>query len=108
MPAAKAAVAAGKQGKYYEMSHLIFENYRALNDENFNKWAGELGLDAEKFKADYASPETAAHITQEMKEAGKVGVRGTPTFFINGKKPAGRSFDSWKAVIEAELKKKKG
>ena len=108
MPAAKAAIAAGRQGKYYEMSHKLFENYRALNDDNYFKWAGELGLDVEKFKTDYAAPETAALVTQEMKEAGKVGVRGTPTFFINGKKPAGRSFDLWKSVIEEEIKKKKG
>jgi len=93
MPASKAAVAAGKQGKFWEMHDVIFENYKALNEELYVKTATELGLDVEKFKSDMNSPETAAFIQAEMKEAQKVGVRGTPTFFINGKKPQGRSFD---------------
>jgi protein-disulfide isomerase len=52
------------------------------------------------------SPETAAFIQAEMKEAQKVGVRGTPTFFINGKKPQGRSFDLYKGIIDQQLKAK--
>ncbi len=107
MPAAKAAIAAGRQGKYWEMNKKIFENYRTLSEENYLKWAGELGLDIEKFKADMASPQTTALITTEMKQAGAVGVRGTPTFFINGKKPAGRSFELYKSMIEDALKAKK-
>ncbi len=108
MPASKAVIAAGKQGKFWEMEKKLFENYRALADDAYGKWAEELGLDVEKFKADMASPATQALITEEMKQAGKVGVRGTPTFFINGKKPAGRSLESWKAVIDEIIKKKKG
>ena len=106
MPASKAAVAAGKQGKFWEMHDVIFENYRALNEELYVKTATELGLDVEKFKSDMNSPETAAFIQAEMKEAQKVGVRGTPTFFINGKKPQGRSFDLYKGIIDQQLKAK--
>ena len=106
MPASKAAVAAGKQGKFWEMHDKIFENYRTLNDEFYPKTATELGLDVEKFKADMASPETAAFIQAEMKEAQGVGVRGTPTFFINGKKPQGRSFELYKSIIDEQLKAK--
>ncbi len=107
MPAAKASLAAGKQGKFWEMHDKIFENYRALADGKYAEWAGEIGIDVEKFKADMASPETQALVTEEMKQASKVGVRGTPTFFINGKKPAGRSFELYKGLIEEEIKKKK-
>ncbi len=107
MPAAKAAVAAGNQGKFWEMHDKIFENYRGLNADFYAKAAGEIdGLDVEKFKADMDSPKTQALIVEEMKEAGTVGVRGTPTFFINGKKPTGRSFEQWKSIIAAEIKKK--
>jgi protein-disulfide isomerase len=106
MPASKAAVAAGKQGKFWEMHDKIFENYRALNDEFYPKTAAEIGLDVEQFKADMASPETAAFIQKEMKEAQGVGVRGTPTFFINGKKPQGRSFELYKSIIDEQLKEK--
>ncbi len=107
MPASKAAIAAGKQDKFWEMHDLIFKNYRSLADDKYAEWAGELGLDVEKFKADMVSPETQAMVTEEMKQASKAGVRGTPTFFINGKKPSGRSFELYKSLIEAELEKKK-
>jgi protein-disulfide isomerase len=108
MPAAKAAVAAGKQGKFFEMHDKLFENQRALAPEKFSEWAGELGMNVDQFKKDMDSPEVAAVITGEMKEAGDVGVRGTPSFFINGKQPAGRSFELYKSIIDEELKAKKG
>ena len=84
MPAAKAAVAAGEQGKFWEMHDKIFENYRALKDDAYATWAGELGLDVEQFNKDMASAETKAFVDKEMSEARAVGVRGTPTIFING------------------------
>lgn len=105
LPAAKAAVAAGKQGKFFEMHDLLFENFRTLSQEKFEEFAGTIGIDVEQFKTDMASPEVAAQVTAEMKEAGDNGVRGTPTIFINGKKPAGRSFELYKSIIDAELKK---
>ena len=107
LPAAKAAVAAGKQGKFWEMHDIVFEKMRELSDEKYPIWAGELGLDVEKFKADFASPETAALIAAEQKSGQAAGVRGTPTFFINGRKPSGRSFEAFKAMIEEEIAKKK-
>jgi len=107
MPAAKAAVAAGKQGKFWEMHDKLFENQRALADDKYLEFAKLLGLDIEKFKTDMAAPETTAAITDEMKQAGTVGVRGTPTFFINGKQPAGRSFELYKSIIDDEIKAKK-
>jgi protein-disulfide isomerase len=107
MPAAKAAIAAGKQGKFFEMHDKLFENIKALAPDKYEVWAGEIGLDVAKFKADMEAPETAAQVTAEMKEAGDVGVRGTPSFFINGKQPAGRSFELYKSIIDEEIKAKK-
>lgn len=107
MPAAKAAVAAGKQGKFFQMHDKLFENQRALSPEKYVEWAKEIGCDVEKFKKDMESPEVAAQITQEMKEAGEVGVRGTPSFFIDGKQPAGRSFELYKSIIDENLKNAK-
>jgi protein-disulfide isomerase len=107
MPAAKAAVAAGKQGKFFEMHDKLFENQKALSPEKFVEFATELGLNVDQFKKDQDSPEVAAMITGEMKEAGDVGVRGTPSFFINGKQPAGRSFELYKSIIDEEIKAKK-
>lgn len=108
MPAAKAAIAAGKQGKFWQMHDKIFADYRNMNQAAFEKWAGEIGIDVGKFKADMESPETMALITEEMKQAQGAGVRGTPTFFINGKKPVGRSFEAYKQIIDGILKAKKG
>jgi protein-disulfide isomerase len=107
MPAAKAAVAAGEQGKFFEMHDLIFANYRALNDEAYVKWAGEIGLNVDQFKTDMASPKTQAFIETEMKQASANSVRGTPTIFINGKKPQGRSLELYKQMIDDALKAKK-
>ena len=104
MPAAKAAIAAGKQGKFFEMHDKLFENFKALAADKYEVWAKEIGLDVDKFKKDMESPEVAAQVTGEMKEAGEVGVRGTPSFFINGKQPSGRSFELYKSIIDEELK----
>ncbi len=107
MPAAKAAVAAGKQGKFWEMHDKIFQNFKELGPDKYAIWGKEIGLDVDRLKTDMESPETAALIADEMKEAGKAGVRGTPTFYINGKIPTGRSFDLYKSMIEEEIKAKK-
>jgi protein-disulfide isomerase len=107
LPAALAAVAAGNQGKFWEMHDKIFENYRTLNDDYYAKAAGEIGIDVDKFKTDMAAPETKAHVDAEMAEARTHGVRGTPTIFINGKKPQGRSLELYKGIVDGILKEKK-
>jgi protein-disulfide isomerase len=107
MPAAKAAIAAGKQGKFWEMHDKLFENKRSLNAEFYAKTAQEIGLDVEKFKKDMEDASTQSLISEEMKQAQQASVRGTPTVFINGKKPQGRSFELYKSIIDEALKEKK-
>lgn len=106
LPAAKAAIAAGKQDKFWEMHDIIFENYRTLTDASYAGFAEEIGINVEQFNKDFASKEVQAAVDAEKRQAAAAGVRGTPTFFINGKKPQSRSLDSYKAIIDAELKKK--
>jgi protein-disulfide isomerase len=108
MPAAKAAIAAGKQGKFWEMHDKLFENQRNLGDDFYVQAAKEIGLDVEQFKKDMESDATQQQIAQEMKEARAAAVRGTPTIFIDGKKPQGRSFELFKGLIDDALKQKKG
>jgi protein-disulfide isomerase len=105
MPAALASIAAGKQGKFWEMHDIIFENYKTLADDQYPKYAETIGIDVEQFKTDMASKSTQDQVNTEMREASAAGVRGTPTFFINGKKPQGRSFDIYKGIIDTEIKK---
>lgn len=106
MPAAEAAMAAHEQGKFWEYSDKIFANQKELTSENFEKWAGELGLDMEKFKASMASGKWKAKIQKDMAEGSKAGVRGTPSFYINGRKfepMGGMSPQAFKSVIDKEI-----
>jgi protein-disulfide isomerase len=105
MPAAKAAMAAYKQGKFWEMHDLLFANQQQENDANYEKWAQQIGLDVAKWKADKESPEIAAQITADSDEGKSVGANGTPAFFINGINVVGaQPFDKFKSVIDDELK----
>lgn len=104
--ASQAAEAAGKQGKFWEMHDKLFENFKDLSDENFAKWAGEIGLDVEKFKKDMADPEIQKKIADQQKLGMSLGARGTPAFFINGRYLSGaQPVDAFKAVIDEEMKK---
>lgn len=86
MPAARAAVAAGHQGKFWEMADLLFEHQRALEDEDLTRYAQQIGLDLERFEADLHAPETQAAIERDREEGSRLGVEGTPTFFVNGRR----------------------
>lgn len=104
--AAKAARAAGEQGKYWEMHDLIFEQYNKLTDDSFKGFAEELGLDMAKFTADFNSTKYDSLIQEDMNLGQKVGVRGTPTLFLNGKRMSRRSFNDFKQSIDEILKEK--
>ncbi|MCB9733499.1 MAG: thioredoxin domain-containing protein [Deltaproteobacteria bacterium] len=105
MPAATAAVAAMKQGKFWEMHDKLFANQSSLNQQSFESWAKELGLDVEQFKKDMADPATKDFIEKNQAIAMAVGATGTPSFFINGKSLRGaQPFEQFKAVIDEEIK----
>ena len=88
-PAAKAAWAAGKQGKFYEYHDKLFENQAKLGDELFVQIAKDLGLDVEKFNKDRAREDTDKQIKEDMKQAQDIGIQGTPGFLLNGIKILG-------------------
>ena len=105
-PAAVAAEAAGKQGKFWEMHDKLFANAKELTDENFVKWAGEMGLDVEQFKKDLADPAIGKKVDDNQKQGTTLGARGTPAFFVNGRYLSGaQPFDAFKALIDEEMKK---
>lgn len=103
-PAAYAALAAQEQGKFWEFHDILF-NAKKLSLEGFNKIATDLKLDMDKFKADMKSPEILAKVEKDLKDAEKAGVTGTPTVFINGRRPQQRSAQSYQAIINEELQK---
>ena len=83
-PAAKAALAAGKQGKFWEMHDLLFANQRSLNADFYKAKAEELGLDMAKFEKDMKSAEIDQQIKDDEAIAKKHGITGTPGFIVNG------------------------
>lgn len=107
-PAARAALAAGKQDKFWEMHDGLYKMGRAMNAEAMKALAEKLELDVAKWEADMNSAALKTQVKAEIALGQKVGVRGTPTFFINGKIAQNRSVDGFKAQVEQELKAKKG
>jgi protein-disulfide isomerase len=106
MPAAKAAMAAHKQGKFWQMHDLMFANQAQLSDAKYEEWAKQLGLDVSKWKKDKDSPEVEAAIKKDMQVGSASGADGTPTFFVNGKLISGAMpFDSFKSVIDDQIAK---
>ncbi|MCB9738807.1 MAG: thioredoxin domain-containing protein [Deltaproteobacteria bacterium] len=105
-PAAIAAMAAGRQGKYWPMHEKLFEHQRELTRDNFLKWAAELGLDATKFQKDLADPELAKHVDVDTAIANGLGVTGTPGFFINGVRLSGaQPIEKFVAAIDEQITK---
>jgi protein-disulfide isomerase len=103
--AAEAALAAKAQGKFWEMHGKMFANQQALDRPNLEKYAQEIGLNMNQFKADLDSGKWKAKVDAEMAEGNKIGARGTPSFFINGKPFVGaQPFEQFKAKIEEEIK----
>ncbi len=83
--AARAAIAAGKQGKFWEMHHLIFANQSHLDQQGLDGLAKDLGLDVARLHADMQSPETAERIAKDRKLGEDLKIEGTPSIFINGR-----------------------
>ncbi|NOJ82232.1 DsbA family protein [Myxococcus xanthus] len=104
--AAAAALAAHEQGKFWEYHDKLFANQRALDRASLEKYAQELGLNVDKFKAALDQGKFNAQIEADMAQASSVGASGTPTFFINGRTLVGaQPVDAFKRVIDEELKK---
>lgn len=106
-PAAKAVLAAGEQGKYWEMLELIFKSNRDLSEAKYLELAKSLKLNMKKFEADYKGKDTQwEQMIQADYDLGlKSNVPGTPTYYINGHKSTARDLDSFKKEIDAILKK---
>ncbi len=103
--AAVAAFAARRQGKFWEYHDLLFENIDTLSDQKFRQIARELGLDLERFEKDINDLKIVARINQDIRLGAHMGVRGTPTVFINGKVSRARTLEALQAAVENELEK---
>jgi protein-disulfide isomerase len=84
-PAARAAIAALAQGKFWEMHDKLFANRDHLEQSDLDSYAKELGLDLNRFHADMQSPATTDRLAVDRKQADGLDVKGTPTIYINGR-----------------------
>lgn len=111
--AARAAEAAGKQGKFWEMHDLLFEKQDewakvADIEPIFDSYAALVGISVEQFKTDFRSKEVKDFIKAERTSAIKFGLQGTPSFFINGgqiQNPS--SIEAFRTIIDDAIKNKK-
>jgi len=111
--AAEAAECAHEQGRFWEYHDKLFANQRgenqgAFSKENLKRFAAELGLDAKVFNMCLDSGKYAEEVQDDHEEGQRLGVRGTPAFFINGRLVSGaQPFSVVKGIIEEELQKTK-
>ncbi|HOD25083.1 MAG TPA: thioredoxin domain-containing protein [Polyangiaceae bacterium] len=85
---AQAGVAAHNQGKFWQLHHLMFANREQLDPPDIERYARSLNLDMQRFVSDWESAATTQRVDADYQEGIRLNVRGTPSFFING-----RSFD---------------
>ncbi len=82
---ARAAAAAGKQGKFWEMHHALFEHQAALDAREVERCAKDVGLDLPKFKTDWESEAIADRVSRDRKQGDQLGIVGTPAIYIDGR-----------------------
>ncbi len=108
---ARAAFAANKQGKFWEMNDALYQNQSqwATNpnvETLFVGYATSLGLNTDQFKSDLNSSQAKTHVDTALSNATSAGLNSTPSFFINGAKIDNpNSLDEFKSLIDNELNK---
>lgn len=107
-PAARAAEAAGQQGKFWEMHDLLFENQSVWSragqaDPYFIQYAEELGLDIDTFRRHLGSSILSQAVVDDLRDAQNKGFTGTPTFLLNGERMKFGTYDEFRQQIENAL-----
>lgn len=106
--AAQAAAEAAAQGKFKEMHDRIFANQRSISRENLEKWAAEAGLDMARFKSALDQNTHRAVVERHVSMGRSLGVRGTPTILINGRRfnmtrDMDKNFEVLQSIVKEEL-----
>jgi len=100
--AARAARCAGEQGEYWEMHDSLFARQNALSDPALLDRVKTLGLDTQKFGECFSSDKYKDDIQKSIAEAQKLGIQGTPTFFIGTIDPNGDVVNIKKRIVGAK------
>ena len=101
--AALAANAARAQGKFFEFIDMLYRNQDSLDDASIRRFAADLGLNAKQFELDFTSEKTAAEVRIDMADGDRLGVRSTPTIFVNGVKAQRLSESGFRSMIDRAL-----
>jgi len=102
-PAARAALAAANQGKFWPYHDLLFENYRTFTATQLLEFAGRLGLDLQQFSGDMISLGVRQQLARDIQEGRKAEVAGTPTVFVNGRLAKDKTVAGLRQIIDEEL-----
>jgi len=100
--AARAAIAAGNQGKFWEMHDVLFANQNRLERADLDNYAKAMQLDLDKFTADFDSAATTERLQRDKALADQLKVRGTPSLFVNNRPYEGKG-GSLEEYIVSEL-----
>ena len=103
-PAAIAAECAHEQGKFWEFHDLIFENQARLSPSAYLGWAEDLELDMDQFSDCVDSQKYKSEVAKDYNDGGRLGITGTPGFFVNGELITGaQPYSVFAQAIEAQL-----
>ncbi len=97
--AAEASECAAEQGRFWEMHGKLFANQQSLTQDDLKRHASDLGLDTAKFNACLASGKMGPVVASDLSYGLSIGVDSTPTFFINGEKRSGMSYEEFKSAV---------
>ncbi len=104
IPAAIAANCAGEQGKYWEMYDQLMANQQSLSEPDLTRCAANAGVDLAAWTTCRANPAQVAEVTADFEDGAKLGVNGTPAFFVNGIMLSGaQPFSAFKEITDREL-----
>jgi protein-disulfide isomerase len=103
--AARAALAAQRQGKFWPFHDLLYAHYNDLSDKKMREIANRLKLDMVRFEKDRKDPAIVEKVRADQWDGKKAGIRGVPTVFINGRRLRKRSLEGFSEMIEKELQK---
>ena len=107
LAAAEAANCAEQQGQFWDYHDQLYARQDELSSATYRSIAEALGLDMPKFNTCLKTHATRAEITADAEDGANLGVRGTPTFFINGQMfPGVLKFDFWDKVLTYLLNEK--
>lgn len=102
---AMAALAAGKQDKFWEFHSQLLKNHKKLNDQKILEIAGNMGLNMDSFNQDRNSSSSRLLIQEDVENGKKLGVRGTPSVFMNGKRINNKDIGNLPELIKREIGK---